>query len=461
MTTEVTMNSSLQLSGKAVCTYPTKIDVGLEDIGRSKQSKKETLMAMISEELINSIIGNDDHCGIDDEDAILHEFQEKLAKREAARKKMKRKKKEQLKKKKRELEQQQHAAATDFRYAKVAGQHTSPELLCDYQIDLNDDDSFAGGCLEDLVPPSSRRSTSLGSKGSHKASESVSTESCSSVSTSMESGSMSVEEIRRFVLSNIPKEVRDQIPPEAWGQIFQGPSEASKSSSKRSSESSKKNNESAPVEAVAHSDDEASVISDVTGFANIFPDGKRVESKFQTIDYENVPLSRRVSVDGSHCSYSERESIMDHSSEGIPVTSQHQGDAPVVKKVAFGHVTLRYYERIISDNPAVQSGPAIGIGWRYKRGGHFDVDEFEQGRGLSRSSEELVLPRPVREKMLKDAGFTQKEIAEMVRVILKAKNHRKQTIHNLNAQGMEEAVENARDRVARLLSFGRKSEILR
>ncbi|KAL3911429.1 MAG: hypothetical protein SGILL_007285, partial [Bacillariaceae sp.] len=447
MTAEVSINTPQQIDAGAV--YPSKITA--ENKSVNKQSKKEALMAMISEELISSIIGDDDCFESDDDDAILQGFQEKLAKREAARKKMKRKK--MLKKKKRMLEQQQQLLPQDAvdashpHFAQVPGQRTGSDMLGDYQVELNDDDSFAGGCLDDLMPPSSRRSTSLGSKGSYKASESVTTESCSTESASVTSGSMSVDEIRNFVLANIPKEVRDQIPQEAWGQIFQGTSGASKASSKKSSGSSKTSKQSAPVDAVAsYSDDEVSVISDVTGFANAFPDGKRVESKFHTMDYENKALARSMSTESSYCTTSDRESIMDQSNGGVGVAAVPTPNGPIVKKVAFGNVTLRCYERILTDNPAVQSGPAIGIGWRYKRSGHFDVDEFEQGRGHPRSSDELVLPRPVREKMLKDAGFDQKEIADMVRTILKAKNQRKQTVHNLNAQGMEEAVENARSR---------------
>jgi hypothetical protein len=62
--------------------------------------------------------------------------------------------------------------------------------------------------------------------------------------------------------------------------------------------------------------------------------------------------------------------------------------------------------------------------------------------------------------MLRDAGIPQKEIAEMVRVIIKSKNQRKQTINNLHAQGVEGAVENARKRFGRLMTFGRQSDIL-
>ena len=144
----------------------------------NKQSKKEALMAMISEELISSLIGDDEECfQSDDDDAIFHEFQEKLAKREAARKKLKRKK--MLKKKKRMLEQQQQQQqdavdTSHLHYAQVPGQRSAPDIIGDYQVELKDDDSFAGGCLEDLMPPSMR--TSLGSVGSsYKPSESVTT----------------------------------------------------------------------------------------------------------------------------------------------------------------------------------------------------------------------------------------------------------------------------------------------
>ncbi len=101
-----------------------------------------------------------------------------------------------------------------------------------------------------------------------------------------------------------------------------------------------------------------------------------------------------------------------------------------------------------------------GIGWRYKRAGRFDVDQFEQGRGLPRRSDELVLSRAARENILSDCGYSQKDIADMVRIILKVKNQRKTTVNNLPAQGMEETVEKARKKVGRLLSFGKSKDIL-
>jgi hypothetical protein len=271
-------------------------------------------------------------------------------------------------------------------------------------------------------------------------------------------------------MANIPQAVRDQIPPEAWGEIFRGSTAGSKDSSNRSTDTkSRKMQQSTPIDAVVNTSlDDVSVISDVSGFVTAFPDGRKVESCLVMSHSDNMSHS-----DMKHPGRSSSE-VIDETSTGTGMSPfvDHRSiyDAVAVsascpvpgapKAVQFGTVTIRYYERILSDNPAVQSGPAIGIGWRFKKGGSFDVEIFEQGRTGTRAAQELILPRAIREKMLRDAGIPQKEIAEMVRVIIKSKNQRKQTINNLHAQGVEGAVENARKRFGRLMTFGRQSDIL-
>jgi hypothetical protein len=125
---------------------------------------------------------------------------------------------------------------------------------------------------------------------------------------------------------------------------------------------------------------------------------------------------------------------------------------------------VRYYERILEINPAVTSGPAIGIGWKFKRGGSIHVDDWELQRGGNlRRSTELIIPRPARESMLKNAGYNPKQIAEAVRIIRKAKDRRKITVQNLGAgtEAMEETVEAASRRIKGLLSFGRKKGLIK
>jgi hypothetical protein len=482
--------------------YPTKIDEDQDRPSSSRRTKKEALMEMIAQEMIKSMMGkddDDDDVDEDEEDALLKAFQEKLAKK-SSRKKVKRRpsmansknstgsgsrtRREKKSFQPRTPQEDIQVDLSNMYYAQMTGQAIPEEELKEYEMKIKDgdaddlNDSFQGGCLDDLVDDTHR---SESSRGKSTASSGASYSSGSTGSSKGDS-MMDVEEIRKFVMSSIPQAVRDQIPEEAWGDIFSPSSKKTKSS--RGSKSSRRSKDKAAVSApplvdsvdvVTDDEDDISVVSDVTGFTNAFPDGKRVESKLDAladesagvlVEYEMPSLIGSEIGDSSYVESTSLSIMGDGKSsrsvipEPAAATTATTSQGAIIKKVAFSYVVLRHYERCLSDNPAVQSGPAIGIGWRYKKGGVFDVDEFEQGRGVPRSSDELVLSRPLREKILKDAGYSQKEIADMVRNILKAKNNRRQTVNNLNAQGVEEAVENAKKRVGRLLSFGRNKDIL-
>lgn len=484
---------------------------------------KEDFMKLVAQEMAHSLLGKEDDDAYDGEDdeVLMKALQAKLKKtqdkdgkpssgsRRTSRRRSSTKRTKSSKKDSKTATVGHDGAVVDHSYlaemyyAQMNGDSapTAISNVQDYEIkltggncsdqDKDDDDSFAGGDLDALVSPSQRSKRS--STGSTTASTSGSTvsgnASCTSVTSSED---LDVEELRRFVMSSIPQAVRDQIPEAAWGEIFQPESAgASKTSSKgnkrRASNASNKTPQAITDGDV--DDDDLSQLSEITGFTNVFPDGRRVDSKQQTMidveaDAENAsgalstlsederlinklaPLAPgEASVrSGRHsvASESERNSLAASTTEKVSKVikaAPPSGDA--TKRVSFSEVNLRYYERILTDNPAVQSGPAIGIGWRYKRAGSFEVDWFEQGRGMSRSSEQLVLSRQKREKILLDNGFTQKEIAEMVRQIVKVKNQRKTTINNLSAQGVEEAVESAKKKVGRLLSFGKSKDLIR
>ena len=123
--------------------------------------------------------------------------------------------------------------------------------------------------------------------------------------------------------------------------------------------------------------------------------------------------------------------------------------------VTFQNVVVRYYERILTDNPAVTGGPPLGLGWRYKAAPKvYHVNEWEAMRNpYRRSSEQLVLPRDVRTSILLDLGYSQKEVADMIRQSLRVKNQRKQTVNNLDVQAMEEFVERAARKLKRLVTL--------
>lgn len=135
------------------------------------------------------------------------------------------------------------------------------------------------------------------------------------------------------------------------------------------------------------------------------------------------------------------------------------------KRVSFGHLQIRTYETILGDNPSCTGGPSLSIGWRYNpEHFHSTVDEYERtqdtrygGFGIRPRDLDLVLLRPERETILLHTGYTQQDLAEAVRRLNKAKNQRRQTVHNLSSTVMffEEKAESCKRSLERLF-FNRK-----
>lgn len=116
-------------------------------------------------------------------------------------------------------------------------------------------------------------------------------------------------------------------------------------------------------------------------------------------------------------------------------------------------MNIREYERILGDNPSVTSGPPLGIGWKYvPEPIVMNVDDYENGKGLPRSSSEYLVPKSVRENMLKEhAGVSRREMVNVVRAIQKEKSQRRKTVVNLSMSRAEEKVEGAKRKIKKIL----------
>lgn len=175
-------------------------------------------------------------------------------------------------------------------------------------------------------------------------------------------------------------------------------------------------------------EDDCSVWSDMTGFTGVFPD---------------FPEGRR----------SIKETVLGTSSIHSIVASKDKVKTknPVVSySLRFDKVVVRKYTRILNDNPACTKGPSIGLGWEFDQE-DFDIEDYEMERGRLRRTHELMLNRAQREKLVRDLGYTERDIAAAVRGANKVKSQRRQTINNLGATQMEEAVENAVRRVKNII----------
>jgi hypothetical protein len=99
--------------------------------------------------------------------------------------------------------------------------------------------------------------------------------------------------------------------------------------------------------------------------------------------------------------------------------------------------------------------PSFRISWEYNKVGALPVEDYEKTRPPRRSHFEMVLPRKLRQDMLKrEWDVPQRQIADAVRNNVKIKNQRKATVNNLGkATKMEEALESAQRKLKRIITF--------
>eukprot|EP00978_Attheya_sp_CCMP212_P015754 scaffold40803_cov20-Attheya_sp.AAC.1 len=114
-------------------------------------------------------------------------------------------------------------------------------------------------------------------------------------------------------------------------------------------------------------------------------------------------------------------------------------------KISFDSVEIRSYERVLGDNPSCSSGPSVSIGWDYdeKLTVSMSIEEYEREKPHRLVDLEMILSRREREDMLMELGYTQSQIATNVRLNIRIKNQRRQTVNNLGVSGVEEAVQQA------------------
>lgn len=122
--------------------------------------------------------------------------------------------------------------------------------------------------------------------------------------------------------------------------------------------------------------------------------------------------------------------------------TNNNSEKSVRKSVTFGIIEIREYAVIADINPAVSSGPAIGLGWNYNILPHSEITDFGSNRHRRRAAvlEELKIPRSERESMLREFGFDQKQINEAVRKTNIAKRQRESSIHARDSEFVQLAM---------------------
>jgi hypothetical protein len=249
---------------------------------------------------------------------------------------------------------------------------------------------------------------------------------------------ISIDEIKQSVLRALPDHIKNSIPSDAWDKIFQDAVSGSSQSDDSGSDDL---------------NDDYSVLSDITGATGLHIPASQNLSR---------PLHLQTTASSSQKEHTESEVIDEATTkvinqlESSNILPTSNINVPPGKQsfVAFDSVHVRYYEPAIDINPSVSSGPAVGLSWKVHNEVKTSVNTWQAEReGKIRRNKELLIPRRVRQGMLIDLGYTQKDIAKATRSIVAAKNQRRQTIQNLKYESLEERVEKA---VRTILKFGRK-----
>lgn len=205
--------------------------------------------------------------------------------------------------------------------------------------------------------------------------------------------------------------------------------------------------------------DDDSVLSELSGLTGVFSlvdMGTAAPSVEELDEQEEYLQSARQPYDASNIVMTDfAPSIKGGSSISGAPTSRSQSKATTKKtkkSLSFSTVTIRDYERILTENPATIRGVSIGVGWRYTQRPLSTLDKFEATRGPRRPSGALVVGPQAREDMLFAMGYTKKEMAVALRSINKSRNQRRQTVQNLKAEKVEEAFEGAGKKVKGFLN---------
>lgn len=129
------------------------------------------------------------------------------------------------------------------------------------------------------------------------------------------------------------------------------------------------------------------------------------------------------------------------------------------RHVVFHNVEIREYERVVSDHPAVTSGPAVGIGWSYEKYPTLQFDDYENNHPPRRKAEQLKMPSEARYAVLKEhCGETKKSLQKTTRDIEIAKRQRRNTVTMMEFENSQVVVASAVRKFKRLVKISPSSK---
>lgn len=187
-------------------------------------------------------------------------------------------------------------------------------------------------------------------------------------------------------------------------------------------------------------------------------------SKLQLSDRaHSLPLTLHAITDSSSSgavssplkAITKKPSLKKISSIGTSMSKKIASESNLLRTVSFSSLSIREYPPAISDNPSCSFGPPVQLDWEYEAEQTHPIDLYEKCRQPRRASHDLLLSYYDRRFLLiKQAGYSRKEVTEAVKAAERVKRERMLTDLFLPAQALDETVENFLDFVKRFFSKG-------
>jgi hypothetical protein len=284
-------------------------------------------------------------------------------------------------------------------------------------------------------------------------------------------GKLSVSEMKQLVMDSLPPEISEHVPASAWQRIF-------------SDDNTTSNGQSPLVRRLRRGskDDVSDIVSVISNIVTRRSGGTAMSSSDSDLLRDDLtsprtfclPVEKKNTVGNPRTKTADVPTLLVDDIPTLITTKSLQvtGLSPAAAatgatnnskgkrkhRVRFKMVGVRNYGSILTINPAVTTGPAVGLGWDFdpEQDEQFSVDDFERSKvrsGPRRFSVNLLLGCEARVSFLLSLGYSEKEIAETVRQTIRIKNKRKQTVQNHYMFPLEEILEKATRKVKRVLGF--------
>ena len=140
-------------------------------------------------------------------------------------------------------------------------------------------------------------------------------------------------------------------------------------------------------------------------------------------------IKQELDDDDDSVTSTSSSSSISTSSNSIVIDTNNEKKKSNKPRVKFANVEMRFYDRILGDNPACNDGPPVSLDWSYSKNVFStSLDEYETHRLPRRTRRQLCMSTITRRNMMVyHFGYTHEQITAAANNIKRIKKQRAQT----------------------------------